>query len=688
MSSLTPNISKQFAAILLAPLFAIPTQSLSKELMASLDVSDTFAEDYGFLLEEPVPEVLTTTKLRQPKSRVPGTTTVIQGQLIRDLGILKLVEVFRLVPGMTVGFVGSNRPVTSYHGTVAYDQRRLQVLIDGRTAYQPSLAGVDWNTMPVALENIERIEISRGPNAAAYGINAFLGTINIITRSPEDTQGVNLHSSYGSRGHKNIFGSTGHISDTYDWRLSYERRDEEGFDYQDIEDTPGRDPVHDGYSLNFFSYDARKTFNGDHSLDLRAGVTDGIDEEDKTRIGEDFGAVTDPDIDVRDYYLQSRWNYAPVEHHYLHLQASYQNFDRDQSWRTCPPGFPFCADTNQNIEESRLEFEIQDTFIVNPNLRLVSGLGYREDRFESDTYFNGSGANYQSRLFGNIEYTPIQWLTFNVGANWERSNALMDDVISPRFAANFQLADDQTLRFVFSKAVRTPDAFEQRADWGYRATNVEPEELSFLEGMRVGPTFQAPGTLEEERIISREVSYFGQFRLGGGLLSTEVKYFYDHLRDVISGHLTLGEWDLDNNVALDQQGFEVETSLEYPDTQFRVTYAYMDQDGEYTGEPVADEQVFIDLESRLTARHSGSLVWVQQYNFDISSALAYYFVDEFRRGQFERADLRLVKSVYTPRLNYDVAVIFQHYLHDTPPVSANNIIKDNNQVFLEAGVRF
>ncbi|MDX1458933.1 MAG: TonB-dependent receptor plug domain-containing protein, partial [Marinobacter sp.] len=246
MSSLTPNTRYKFAAGLLAPLILAHSAVCADDLVAALDVSDAFEEDYGFLLEGPVPEVLTTTKLRQPKSRGPGTTTVIQGQLIRDLGILKLVEVFRLVPGMTVGFVGSNRPVTSYHGTVAYDQRRLQVLIDGRTAYLPSLSGVDWNTMPVALENIERIEISRGPNAAAYGINAFLGTINIITRSPEDTQGVSLHTSYGSRGHKKVFGSVGDVTNDYDWRLSYERRDEEGFDYQVNDDTGQQEPVHDG----------------------------------------------------------------------------------------------------------------------------------------------------------------------------------------------------------------------------------------------------------------------------------------------------------------------------------------------------------------------------------------------------------------------------------------------------------
>ena len=143
--------------------------------------SDSSLMSGDYRLHQAIPEVLTTTRLRQPKSRVPGTTSIITGDLIRDLGIMNLVEVFRLVPGMTVNYVGSNIPVTSYHGTVHYEQRRIQVQVDGRTAYRANLSQVEWNTMPVPLELIERIEVSRGPNSAAYGINAFLATINIIT---------------------------------------------------------------------------------------------------------------------------------------------------------------------------------------------------------------------------------------------------------------------------------------------------------------------------------------------------------------------------------------------------------------------------------------------------------------------------------------------------------------------------
>ena len=167
-----------------------------------------------------IPEVLTTTRLRQPKTRVPGSTTVITGDMIRDLGIQNLYEVFRLVPGMVVNFVGSHQPVTTYHGTVHYEQRRMQVLVDGRTAHKATLSDMDWETMPVPLDMIERIEVARGPNSAAYGINAFLGTINIITRDPADTAGVEARVVRGSRGHLRTFGSVGNADPDMDWRLT------------------------------------------------------------------------------------------------------------------------------------------------------------------------------------------------------------------------------------------------------------------------------------------------------------------------------------------------------------------------------------------------------------------------------------------------------------------------------------
>lgn len=673
----------------------------------------------GFSTQPDIPEVLTTTRLRQPKSRVPGSTSIIPGDLIRDLGIMNLVEVFKLVPGMTVNYVGSNRPVTSYHGTVHYEQRRMQVQVDGRTAYRANLSQVEWNTMPVPLELIERIEVSRGPNSAAYGINAFLGTINIITRAPEDTAGVELRGVTGSRGYRRVFGSVGGSDSDSAWRLAYEKRKSDGFDeLLDFDENNKKKPFNDGYDINTFNYDNTMTFNPTYSLDLRAGVVDGVDENDNIKEGK-LGFGKHPDALVDDYYLQARLNVSTSSRHFFHIQTSYQNYNRRQRWTTCIPNDqfmqilggnsvsltpctanevdPLLADLNDDIEESRLEFEIQDTLLFSPDLKLVTGLGHRKDTYRSDTFFNGRGSNYQSRIFGNLEYSPFRWLTLNTGGNWEKTTTTDEHYFSPRVAANFILNDNHTLRFVFSKAVRTPDAFEQNPDWSYLATNVAPP-FTFIEGeyFRVEDLVK-PGTstygkkLQEERITSREISYFGQYYLNNSTLSLEARYFNDTLRDMISGVISIDEWTIDNNVALEQEGFELEASLEFPGTRFRVGYAYLDQDGRYTGEddrPGIDRQFRVDLLGRLSVEHSGSVAWIQSLPYNLTASSAFYWADEFRFAHFERADFRLARQMFAKEYSYELALTMQHYVSDEPTLSPDNRINDHNQFFVEAGVRF
>ena len=685
-------------------------------LPAHAQVSDPLMSSEIFALDSELselPEVLTTTRLRQSKLKVPGTTTILTGDMIRDLGIMNLVEALRLVPGMVVGDRGSTNPVATYHGTSQYEQRRLQVLIDGRTAYRASLADVDWLAMPVALENIERIEVSRGPNSAAYGINAFLGTVNIITRSPDDTAGVEAYAASGSRGYLRTFTSVGDANPDGSWRLSYEKRKSNGFDSQ-LEGGEAV-PFHDGHDTNNFNFDSIVKIDNRHSVDFRAGALEGVNEEDKDKSGK-LGAVTNPDILMDDYYLQVRFNGATSRNHFYHLQASYQNQKRRQRWTIAIPGdvfssllppdspFPsdpdtfFIADLNEDIEESRQEFELQDTLLVNPDLKLVSGLGYRKDTFNSETFFNGRGNNYQSRVFANVEYSPARWVTFNAGGNYEKTTTTREGYFSPRAATNFIFNDNHALRFVYSRAVRTPDAFEQDPDWSYRPANVRPP-FTALEGVRfliedlVDPQTSTLGEdLDEEWITSREISYFGQFHLDNALFSMEVRYFNDELDDMISGVINEEEWTIDNNVDLDQEGFEIETSLEFPGTMLRATYGYLDQDGRYTGDPTglsqSDQQYTVDLLGRLSAQHSGSLAWIQEFPMDLTSSVAYYWTNEVRNTRFERADFRLAKRVDAPDYSYVLALTMQHYLNPEAWMSPDNRIEDHNQFFVEAGIRF
>ncbi|MBZ0333415.1 TonB-dependent receptor domain-containing protein [Marinobacter sp. AL4B] len=697
----------------------------------------------GGLLEfdNDIPQVLTTTRLRQPKTRVPGSTTVIPGDKIRDLGIMNLYEVFRLVPGMTVNFVGSHQPVATYHGTVHYEQRRMQVLIDGRTAHRATLSDMDWETMPVPLELIERIEVARGPNSAAYGINAFLGTINIITRDPVDTVGAEARVTRGSRNHIRTFASVGGAGQVVDWRLSYEKRKFGGFDYQ--EDGGERVSFNDGHNINSFGYDSRFKLNRSTNIEVKAGVTDGVKQQDKGKSGE-LDPIEHPNVDVRDYFIQSQFNHSSSEHHFFHVLASVSNFKRRNRYdielgesaiaclrgsngpslyfRTQDPNdgsrlepcqvpvlgeTPLRANVNEDYEDTRLELEIQDTLLFNDDLKLVSGAGFRKNILRSETYFNGREHSYQSRYFGNLEYTPWPWMTLNLGGNWEHSHTTDEDYFSPRVATNFVINSHHAIRFVYSQAVRTPDTFEQSPNTGYTLRHVTPDIYSDLEGRRltIVDAAQEPHALtlgrdlEEERIRSHEISYFGQFPLPSALLSIEVRGFKDEMRDMVSGVIQLAQWTLGNNVDVYQKGFEVEATLDYPNTALRATYAYLDQDSRYIGPPILDATGAVDTQqqdyqegllSRMSTRHSGSFSIIQNFPFDLKASSAFYWADEFLRteNQFERIDVRLAKQFFRTDYTAEIAITMQHYLNREPELSSDNNIDDHNQFFVEAGVRF
>lgn len=706
---------------------------ISASALADLDSTKGQVEqlpdfyDFG----DDVPEVLTTTRLRQPKPRVPGSTTVIEGDLVRQLGINSLVEIYRLVPGMVVAEVGSSTPVTTYHGTAHYEQRRMQVLVDGRTAHRATLSDMDWQSMPVALELIERIEVSRGPNSAAYGINAFLGSINIITRDPADTAGAELRFMTGSRDYRRTFASVGDAGQDVDWRLGFEKREFGGFDHQ--YHNGEHVPFHDGHNLNFLTFDSRLKFRPDFNLELRAGITDGVNEEDKYK--ENLAGTNpsaNPDIDVRNYYVQSHFNFTPSANHFFHAQVSFANFKRLQRWpviideNTLEPLLeglcvrpgrsaadcaalvtapqPLTANMNADSEDSRLELELQDTLLVSDKVKLVSGLGYRHDTYRSETYFDGRGTGEQYRVFANLEYTPVHWLTLNSGGNWEYTDTTGTGYFSPRVAANFIFSDQHTLRFVYSEAVRTPDSFEQNPSFGFVLRDVNAAYSNQLEGYRATLSdFLDPNkvttlgiVLSEEKIRSREISYFGQFPLSPALFTLEVRGFYDEMRDMIGGTLAISEWNIDNSVDIDQKGFEVEGSMALPSTTLRLSYGYLDQDSRYSGpynygdKTLTDEAVANKLKwlGRLSARHSGSIAAIQQLPWNITAASVFYWVDEFRNSQFERLDIRLAKQLIQPRYTAELAFVMQHYLNTDFDLSSDNNIANQNQFFLEAGLRF
>src|SRR5690606_30570420 len=184
-----------------------------------------------------LPTVLSATRLQQDPAEVPGSMTVLDPELIRASGARSIPEMLRLVPGMHLGYRRGNQANLNYHGTNVTEARRLQVLVDGRSVYRSGLATVDWAELALAIEDIDRIEVFRGPNTAAYGANALMGVINIVTRLPLDDHGTTLSFTRGNRGVQDWYASHSAGDLTHNWRLSLSQQRDDGFDH----DQDGRD---------------------------------------------------------------------------------------------------------------------------------------------------------------------------------------------------------------------------------------------------------------------------------------------------------------------------------------------------------------------------------------------------------------------------------------------------------------
>jgi iron complex outermembrane recepter protein len=136
-------------------------------------------------------EIEVTTVSRKPEkvAEAPAAIYVLTGDDIRRLGVTNIPDALRYVPGVDVARIDSHKFAVSARGFNSEWVSKLQVLIDGRSVYGPLFSGERWDEKDVLLEDIDRIEVIRGPGSTLWGADAVNGVINIITKSTVDTQG-------------------------------------------------------------------------------------------------------------------------------------------------------------------------------------------------------------------------------------------------------------------------------------------------------------------------------------------------------------------------------------------------------------------------------------------------------------------------------------------------------------------
>ena len=167
------------SSILSCILLALPVQA-SESIEGYLDLP---LEDLLSM------EVTSVSKKKQRLNEAAAAIFVITQEDIRRSGVTSIPEALRLAPGVQVARFDSNKWAISSRGFNGQFANKLLVLMDGRSVYTPSYSGVYWDVQDTLLEDIERIEVIRGPGATLWGANAVNGVINIITKFASDTQG-------------------------------------------------------------------------------------------------------------------------------------------------------------------------------------------------------------------------------------------------------------------------------------------------------------------------------------------------------------------------------------------------------------------------------------------------------------------------------------------------------------------
>lgn len=619
-----------------------------------------------------LPTVLTVSRLAQPISETPGAVTVIDRETIRRSGARELADVLRLVPGYLAGGFNGANPVAAYHMPLDDHGIRNLVLIDGRPVYSAYyFGGTSRGMMGVLLEDIERIEVLRGSNSAAYGANAMFGVINVITRNSADTHGIGMSATSGEGSIKDSYARIGWGNELASFRLSTGRRSDSGYGH-----------THDDKIISQLHFRGDLRPAHDQELMFLAGVSelaagDGFDDK-----------LGNPERTVgwRNVFLQGQWKRQFSEFNEIKLAASYDE-------ETYNDAFLYPVDPSIRISSSgrgrRLNLELQHNFNLAPDLRAVWGVGYKYEDAVSRPLYNTDEAVsiHEQRLFGNLEWRfHPQWVV-NAGG-FAGFHSEKGSYFSPRLMANFHVLPDHTLRAGLTESSRMPTLFELASDvrlypqnWAALATaGSATDRIAAIMAFSNLPfrLFYADGHVAKEELESQEIGYFGNFRRLN--LTIDVRAYIEKVRDLIvaNNHGSAPGYVFPNNLlVLLADPTLVGTSV--PVVTFGNMSGYRTRGLEYQlrWKPLAGTEFWVnqaferttwtaDADMPMPPTHATTIAWFQKLPYDFDFGLIHQSIGAMTWNKASdqlpsrrQLDVRLAKQFRIGSSRAEAAIVVQ-----------------------------
>ena len=395
-------------------------------------------------------EVTITSVAKKPQTLADTAAAVyvISQETIRRSGVTSIPEALAMAPGIQVARISGSRWSISSRGFAGFTSNKLLVLLDGRSLYTPAYSGTFWDMQNVLLEDVERIEVIRGPGGTIWGANAVNGVINIITKKAQDTQGTLLRVGAGNE-EKFMAGARygGRIGETTFARLYATGNNRDGNVLADS----GEDACDGWHTL-------QGGFRADGKIASKSEWTlqGDVFQNDGEQIifpywtdGPPYLSAQYTDLSSQGGNLLGHWQHRIGEGRLLSMQAYYDYSKRSE---------------DLNISFHTLDTELQYETAFGRYQDITLGSGYRNIRGANEATFQSQFPSRTYHLYNIFLQDAVKLiddrLILTVGTKWEH-NDFTGNEWQPSTKLLYKPAAHHSLWTSIARAVRTPSIMER-----------------------------------------------------------------------------------------------------------------------------------------------------------------------------------------------------------------------------------
>jgi iron complex outermembrane receptor protein len=589
-----------------------------------------FAEEKGSNIPSPevlifreLPDVWSATRTLRSPLDVPNEVTVITADDIRRSGATSIVELLETVPSLEVMRVSRADANISARGFNPLVSSRVLAMIDGRSVFIDFMGMVFWESLNVTLQEIDRIEVIRGPGSVLYGANALMGIINIITKRPHEMPKLSIHAGVGPETGF-ITASGAKWTDRASLKGSVKYRT---LDHFRNEASPfmleSRNRHQTGQRLRQFNSTFEYLFDDGTNLSVSGGLT-GLNQAIGTQMG-DF--LLD---DATLYYGK-----VNVEKGLWRFQGFVNGIDTDlpTAGSVFPPPLPRGVPFRSRVKTTTFDTEITRSHWVG-NHTVLWGVNFRRT---ATTSKNMLGGREQEAIYGAFlqDEFPIGDRFLLLGGVRFDEHPKAGFHISPRASLVVKLGEFQRLRFLWAHSFRTPSHL-----YNYASVNIpNSDPTAFAPAIPFIPPFRFNGNegMDSVSLDTYEVGYRTmlneRLRLNATLYLNMLGDFHELMRPNPSDPYLFGTENEGHTQAWGAElGFEFQ--LNDSTTGF-ASYHYQSANGDLQ-KTTPPHKVVAGLRGKLLpqVRYSLNARYVGHTNYDTDAIDASFIGDTKIRSRF------------------------------------------------------